>query len=284
MTVYRSKARGVLDIVSTSSLYAFSKFRLLRRAYKGPLIRVRRSSDNAELDIYPRGMYLDVKALMDFAGASSLFIRTWYDQSGNGFDLAQTTTANQPRIVNAGTMDKLNNVVSSVCDASNDRLERGGAFGLSGSPALTSIATFKYSAATGNTVPLCIGNSVGAGSSIGMYFESAALGMYINYVSRGLRFDVSPAITSASTWTLIHAAGGSTSTGTLRRDGAACTLNNTAGPATAVNIGSVNSLWGGYHNGTLYAPIVGNLWMGWNAELSGNELLAAEAEGALHAA
>ena len=72
--------------------------RLLRSAYLGPAIRVRRAADNAEKDIYFDGQgNLDTADLVAFAGGSS-FIRTWYDQSGNGNDAQQTAAANQPRI------------------------------------------------------------------------------------------------------------------------------------------------------------------------------------------
>jgi len=35
----------------------------------------------------------------------SAFVKTWYDQSGNGNDATMTTNASQPRIVNAGTLE-----------------------------------------------------------------------------------------------------------------------------------------------------------------------------------
>jgi hypothetical protein len=40
----------------------------------------------------------------------SAFVRTWYDQSGNGKNLVQTTNALQPRIINTGVVDKQNNI------------------------------------------------------------------------------------------------------------------------------------------------------------------------------
>ena len=72
----------------------------MNSAYTGPLIRVRRSSDNAEIDIY--ALYngeLDTTFLLNFTGAGNGFVARWYDQSGNDQNLTQTTAANQPRIV-----------------------------------------------------------------------------------------------------------------------------------------------------------------------------------------
>lgn len=82
----------------------------LSSTHSGPLIRVRRSSDNAEQDISAGTVAggLDTTALASFCGSSSCFIRTWYDQSGNGRDAGNATTSWQPRIVNAGTIDTFN--------------------------------------------------------------------------------------------------------------------------------------------------------------------------------
>jgi len=85
---------------------AFST-RLLRDSYTGSCMRVRRSSDNTEQDIGFVGSVLDVAGLTAFAGTASAFVRTWYDQSGAGFHLGQSSTSLQPRIVNSGTVDTL---------------------------------------------------------------------------------------------------------------------------------------------------------------------------------
>lgn len=79
-------------------------------AYNGPLIRVRRSTDNAEQNFGAAAVdangnrRLDTTALLAFVGAGSGFVTTWYDQSGNGFHATQTTGANQPTIVSSGTV------------------------------------------------------------------------------------------------------------------------------------------------------------------------------------
>ena len=95
--------RMPLDVVAGAA--ATYGLRLLRTAYAGPAVRVRRSSDNTELDIgFTASGDLDTVALLAFTGAGSGFVTTWYDQSGNGRDATQTTAANQPRIVNAGVL------------------------------------------------------------------------------------------------------------------------------------------------------------------------------------
>jgi hypothetical protein len=101
---------GLLDTYSGAAA-AYSAARRLSSTYTGSLIRVRRSSDNAEQDIgYTSGNILDESALTSFVGAGNGFVTTWYDQSGNGNNETQSTAADQPRIVNSGTIDKMNSV------------------------------------------------------------------------------------------------------------------------------------------------------------------------------
>ena len=77
--------------------------RKLRNNYVGGPIRVRRSSDNTEQDIYfDANGELDTAQLTTFCGAGDGFVKTWYDQSGNARDATQATAANQPKIVNSG--------------------------------------------------------------------------------------------------------------------------------------------------------------------------------------
>lgn len=87
--------------------------RLLLAAFTDPIIRVRRSSDNAETDVYPDSSTRRVVSgtsvvaaggdLATWMGASDLFVVTWYDQVGSA-DLSQATGGNQPVLANAGTL------------------------------------------------------------------------------------------------------------------------------------------------------------------------------------
>jgi hypothetical protein len=77
----------------------------LRQLYTGTeinVVRVRRSSDNTESDF--TATQVSDGALVTFCGAGNGFVRTWYDQSGNGRNIEQTTTANQPQIVSFGSL------------------------------------------------------------------------------------------------------------------------------------------------------------------------------------
>jgi hypothetical protein len=114
-----------LDLISVPSQAAYS-LRKLRSAYTGNAIRVRRSSDNAEADIgFTLGGDLNTAALINHVGSGPLdngFITTWYDQSGNGRNAAQTTPGGQPRIVTNGAIETQNGQPAPRFDGFDDVL------------------------------------------------------------------------------------------------------------------------------------------------------------------
>jgi hypothetical protein len=85
----------------------------------GPVVRVRRDSDNAERDFSA----LAISFIADFVGSGNNgFVETWYDQSGNGKDLTQTTANKQPKIVDTGSLVTLSGKPSIKPDGSDDFL------------------------------------------------------------------------------------------------------------------------------------------------------------------
>lgn len=90
------------DYSGAAAAYSLRK---LRGGYSGPVVRVRRSSDNAETDInFTSAGYIDTAALLSFCGSANGFVTTWYDQSGNLNHATQTTAGNQNKIVNLGSL------------------------------------------------------------------------------------------------------------------------------------------------------------------------------------
>jgi len=79
--------------------------RLMRTAYTGSAIRVRRSSDNTEQDIgFNVFSELDTVSLAAFCGSSDGFVVKFYDQSGNGNHMLGTTsTLYNPKIYDSVT-------------------------------------------------------------------------------------------------------------------------------------------------------------------------------------
>lgn len=97
--------------------------RALSSAYVGPLVKVRRASDNAEQDIYANyDGTLNTSSLESFCSGTNGFVKTWYDQSGNARDATQTTAANQGQIVSSGSVITENGKPTIKFDGVNDNL------------------------------------------------------------------------------------------------------------------------------------------------------------------
>jgi hypothetical protein len=97
---------GFLDdtLTGTGAIGIYSMRRSLA-AYSGAAIRIRRASDDTEEDIGFDGVGdLDVASAATFIGASTGYITTWYDQSGNSRDLVALSQANQPVFSSSNTV------------------------------------------------------------------------------------------------------------------------------------------------------------------------------------
>lgn len=96
-------------------------FRLVSASYADAIIRIRRSSDDAEADIGA-----DANGLVDtaeaeaFCGAGNGFITTLYDLSGNGRHATQSTAGSQPQCVSSGTFVSVGGMPAATFDGSND--------------------------------------------------------------------------------------------------------------------------------------------------------------------
>lgn len=109
-------ASYIKNLISNNVVRGFSLKRLTS-AYYGPLIRVRRSSDDVELDVYSISAlnlsagFIDSSALMTFIGVNSGYVVTWYDQF-NGNHITNPNKTRQPLIVSGGTLIQSNNYPS----------------------------------------------------------------------------------------------------------------------------------------------------------------------------
>jgi hypothetical protein len=96
--------------------------RRLRSAYTGPAVRVRRDSNNDELDIYfNRDGSLDTATLEAFCAGTDGFVKVWYDQGQGGNDATQGATGAQPKIYDSddGVVEE-NELPALEFDGSND--------------------------------------------------------------------------------------------------------------------------------------------------------------------
>jgi len=97
----RAEEEGSLLDQYPGAAAAYS-LRKLRSGYTGPCVRVRRSSDNAEQDF--TASEITDGTLTSFCGSGDGFVRAWYGQSQNLVDATETKEADQPQIVNQGSV------------------------------------------------------------------------------------------------------------------------------------------------------------------------------------
>jgi hypothetical protein len=94
----------LLDQMTSPVVYAYS-LRKLREAYSGAAVNVRRSSDNTTQDIgFDANGDFDSASLLSFCGAGDGYIAKWYEQSGNGLELQNTTNSQQLKICASGAL------------------------------------------------------------------------------------------------------------------------------------------------------------------------------------
>lgn len=122
----------LIDRVSLKPSFAFST-RKLREMYTGPAVRLRRVTDNSQVDVAfdsngvvsgnsivtlvdagTTGVALGTTATLSaYRGSTTLCVTIWYDQGLNGFNGIQTTTSRQP-VFNINIVGPSNQYASAV--------------------------------------------------------------------------------------------------------------------------------------------------------------------------
>lgn len=111
----------LLDTYSAAAAYS------LRQLKTGvtSVVRVRRSSDNAESDF--TATEITDGTLTTWTGANDGFVVRWYDQAGSN-NITQLTAASQPKLVSSGTVLTKGSLPAIQFDGSNDYLDKSPAF------------------------------------------------------------------------------------------------------------------------------------------------------------
>ena len=98
-----------LDQLTSAAPVAAYNLKLMTSNYTGPIIRLRRSSDNAVQDFYTTttgilttGGSNTGTTYPTWIGANTAFVDIWYDQTGRGKHVSQSTMNLQPTLVNDG--------------------------------------------------------------------------------------------------------------------------------------------------------------------------------------
>jgi len=116
----------LLDTSYGSGAEAAYSVRKLRTAYTGPAMKVQDTVGGATQDIYfDANNNLDEAAIISYGGSNDVFVETWYDQSINGNDATQGTSANRPKIYDGttGALVKESGKVAIDFDGSNDNFD-----------------------------------------------------------------------------------------------------------------------------------------------------------------
>ena len=105
---------------SENYIVAYS-IRQVNQLYTGSCMKVRRDSDNVELDIdFDVNGNLDTVAIEDFCGSSEGRVSVWYDQSGNDYHSTQSVAANQGLIYNGTSINTNNNGLPAISSNANN--------------------------------------------------------------------------------------------------------------------------------------------------------------------
>jgi hypothetical protein len=129
-SMFSQNALDKIGLTSVTPAAATYSLRKMSTAYAGPLVRITIGSNY--YDVYPdatSGLFAPtskISAAMTTynaavsvatanalstvitAGTTTATVAIWFDQSGNANNVIQATTANQPRIINLGTIETLN--------------------------------------------------------------------------------------------------------------------------------------------------------------------------------
>jgi hypothetical protein len=115
----------------------------LNRGYGGATCRVRRASDNTELDCWSQA------DIVTFCAGTNGFVRTCFDQSGNARNYSEATAANQVKCFDSATgLTKLGSVPAFLGDGANTRLSIpsgvGSASGFNTDQAFTTAMLYRW--------------------------------------------------------------------------------------------------------------------------------------------
>jgi hypothetical protein len=124
-TVVKCYYDFTLDKYPVAGAYSLRKL----RAGANQVVRLRRSSDNAESDFTASD--ISNGNILSWAGGGNAFVRTWYDQSGNGRHLEQSQNTRQPQLISSGAFLTENGSPYLLFDGSDDYLFFTGSTGVS---------------------------------------------------------------------------------------------------------------------------------------------------------
>lgn len=108
MTMSQSQNKLPLDVYNTNPIGAYG-LRKLRTNWTGNCIRIRRASDNSEINVgFTSTGVVNTSTIASHCSGTTGYIVTWYDQSGAGNNATQVTAAQQMIIYQSGAVPTIN--------------------------------------------------------------------------------------------------------------------------------------------------------------------------------
>jgi hypothetical protein len=182
-------ANPIWDRLPTRPTCGYGLSRLTARHGLSPIVKIRRSSDDATLDIAARGDGgFDAVAFDAFVGGGTGYIDTWYDQFGTNH-LVQASTSAQPQMFTTSGPGSTPQIYG---DGSNDILVTGSAV----QPTNAAIYTVNESAGSQSKRFFAIDESGWVGEAWGVAQVTNAYEWY-SYQTAGI---AGPAATATGTW------------------------------------------------------------------------------------
>lgn len=225
--------------------------RLFTSATSNPAIRVRRASDDAELDIYLLGPgigYLDIAALSAFCAGTNGFIKTWYDHTRNARHATQTTNAAQAKIYDSSTGVLCENgIPHATFDGVDDNYTWTPGLTVATSPALSMHSVNKP---TNQGCNWKVGGN-GAGGQVWRYFPGTLpqLNMDYNTGSFNLFDDIRNPSTRTGAYSWSKPLNANLTATTMRQDFTNLAVNGSHGSLT-FSLNTNAAMMGGSQNGS----------------------------------
>jgi len=272
-------AAKLLDTYSSAA--AAYSLRQLSNSHSGPVVQIRRASDNVEVDVsfdtngvvslnsritnvteettgsstslttsattlgefVANASYTDADGL---GSTDSALVQCWYDQSGNSNDVTQNAAAQQPRLISSGAFEVDNSKPAVKFLDSSDRLQSSSA-----SEFNSVIQNELYCVASYGTInagnQYAGGVQIGGGSR-GIMVGTNSSGDDIRYHCDGAAFEAATGGTIAVNTQILHGGTYNGTTRSARLNGASVGTNTdagTTGTANAYFIGKHPSLTAG---------------------------------------
>ena len=188
----------LLDTIVSPEAYSLQR---ISNSYTGHCIRVRRSSDNAVLDVGFIDNALDTAAILSFCGAGNGFVVRIYNQGTLGGFIERNGATREPQIVATGSMITEGGLPALTFNGANG-LFKSGAFNLLQNKSSASIYSVYRYTSNPTTYRAVISVSIfaaGGFPSAGQRMDQAGGGVSNRHSVAGRRLDANTTQTHSGT-------------------------------------------------------------------------------------